>query len=52
MPELFQLTMGLDPPPAGVLLSALLLGETISPFLWASMGLVAVGIAIVNREGG
>jgi len=43
---------GFATPPAGVLLSALLLGETISPFLWASMGLVAVGIAIVNREGG
>ena len=39
-------------PPAGVLLSALLLGEAISPALWASMALVAVGIAIVNREGG
>ena len=39
-------------PPAGVLLSALLLDETISSFLWASMALVAVGIAIVNREGG
>ncbi|MBI2503281.1 MAG: DMT family transporter [Candidatus Latescibacteria bacterium] len=39
-------------PPAGVLLSAALLNETISPALWASMALVAVGIAIVNREGG
>lgn len=39
-------------PPAGVLLGALLLHEAISPFLWASMALVAVGIAIVNREGG
>lgn len=39
-------------PPAGVLLGALLLGEAISPALWASMALVAVGIAIVNREGG
>lgn len=38
-------------PPAGVLLSALLLNEAISPFLWGSMALVAVGIAIVNREG-
>ncbi len=39
-------------PPAGVLLGALVLNEAISPFLWASMALVAVGIAIVNREGG
>ena len=38
-------------PPAGVLLSALLLNEAISPALWGSMALVAVGIAIVNREG-
>lgn len=43
---------GFATPPAGVLLSALLLNEAISPALWVSMALVAVGIAIVNREGG
>lgn len=42
---------GFVTPVFGVLLSALLLGEELSPVLLASMGLVAVGIVVVNREG-
>lgn len=36
-------------PVVGVLLSAWLLDEHISPMLWASVALVAVGIAVANR---
>ena len=41
---------GFITPPIGVLLSALLLGEPITPVLLASMALVGVGIAVVNYE--
>ena len=43
---------GFVTPIFGVLLSALLLGDELSPLLLASMGLVAAGIAVVNRETG
>ena len=36
-------------PIGGVLLSAWLLGEDISPVLWVSVTLVALGIIIANR---
>jgi drug/metabolite transporter (DMT)-like permease len=36
-------------PVVGVLLSAWLLGESLSPYLLVSMGLVAVGIVVANR---
>ena len=36
-------------PIVGVLLSAWLLGEEISPVLWMSVVLVALGIIIANR---
>jgi drug/metabolite transporter (DMT)-like permease len=36
-------------PVVGVLLSAWLLDEHISPMLWASVALVAVGIVVANR---
>jgi len=36
-------------PVVGVLLSALLLDESLSPYLLASMGLVALGILVANR---
>ena len=36
-------------PVVGVLLSALLLGEALSPYLLVSMGLVALGIVVANR---
>ena len=36
-------------PIVGVLLSAWLLQEEISPALWASVALVAVGIVVANR---
>ena len=36
-------------PMVGVLLSAFLLGESLSPYLLVSMGLVAVGIVVANR---
>lgn len=42
---------GFATPVSGVLLSALLLGEELSPVLLSSMALVAAGIAVVNREG-
>jgi drug/metabolite transporter (DMT)-like permease len=42
---------GFATPVFGVLLSALLLGEELSLGLLASMGLVAVGIAVVNQAG-
>ena len=38
-------------PVVGVLLSAALLGEAISPYLLASMGLVALGIVVANWIG-
>lgn len=41
---------GFITPVVGVLLSALLLGEPLSPVLLASMALVAAGIVVVNRE--
>ena len=42
---------GFVTPVFGVLLSALLLGEPLSGGLLLSVGLVAIGIAVVNREG-
>jgi len=42
---------GFATPVFGVLLSALLLGEALSPLLVASVGLVVVGILVVSREG-
>ena len=42
---------GFVTPVFGVVLSALLLGEEMSAGLLASVGLVAVGIVVVNREG-
>ena len=36
-------------PVVGVLLSALLLDESLSPYVLASMGLVALGIVVANR---
>ena len=39
---------GFATPVVGVLLSAALLDEAISPYLLASMGLVAVGIVVAN----
>jgi drug/metabolite transporter (DMT)-like permease len=41
---------GFTTPVFGVLLSALLLGEELSPMLLVSMGLVALGIIAVNRR--
>jgi len=45
-------SFGFVTPVFGVVLSAALLGEELSPMLLASMGLVAVGIVVVNREAG
>ena len=42
---------GFVSPVCGVLLSALLLGEALSPALLISMVLVAAGIVVVNRDG-
>jgi drug/metabolite transporter (DMT)-like permease len=43
---------GFVTPVFGVLLSVLLLGEELSPLLAASLVLVAIGIVVVNRDGG
>ncbi|NKB68759.1 MAG: EamA family transporter [Candidatus Latescibacteria bacterium] len=44
--------VGFATPVLGVLLSALLLGDPLTWGLLGSMGLVALGIAVVNRESG